>query len=156
MFKKIVVGLDGSEQAERTLPYAAGLAKRDAAAVVLIHVEEDTIATGKGGAPLSVDEGEVRAKIAADASSLSDQGIKTSVRSATVTLGDVAPAISKLADEEDADLIVVGSHGRSALGSVMLGSVAHRLLRLARQPVLVVTSGARPEAQDVESEMAAA
>lgn len=154
MFKKIVVCLDGSEQAERTLPYAAGLAKRDAAAVVLVHVEEDTI--GKGGGPLNANEDEVRAKIADHASSLSDQGMETSVRTASVMLGGPAPSIVKFADEEGADLILVGSRGLSALSGVLLGSVAQRLLHLAKQPVLVVPPDARLEERDDEPETATA
>ena len=154
MFKKIVVGLDGSEQAERTLPYAAELARRDGADVVLVHVEEDTI--GKGGGSLNANEDEVRAKIDGHASSLSEQGIEASVRTASVMLGGPAPSIVKFADEEGADLIVVGSRGLSALGGVLLGSVAQRLLHLAKQPVLVVTPEARLAESPVQPQAATA
>ena len=140
MFKKIVVGLDGSENAERALPYAAELAKRDGAGMVLVHVEEDTL--GKGGGALRADEGEIRAKVDRHASALSERGIETEVRTDNVILGGPAPSIAKFADEEGADLIVVGSRGLSGIGSIMLGSVAQKLLHIAKQPVLVVTPDA--------------
>ena len=48
------------------------------------------------------------------------------------------PAILRLADEIGADLIVMGSRGRSGLSNVLLGSVAERTLRLATCPVVPV------------------
>jgi nucleotide-binding universal stress UspA family protein len=140
MFKKIVVGLDGSEHAERALPYATELAKRDGAGILLVHVEEDTI--GKGGGPLRADEDEIRSKVDGHASALSEQGIETEVRTDNVMLGGPAPSIAKFADEAGADLIVVGSRGLSGIGSIMLGSVSQKLLHIAKQPVLVVTPDA--------------
>lgn len=141
MFKKIVVGLDGSENAERALSYAAALANREDAAIVLVHVEEDTI--GKGGGSLRADEGEIRAKVDEHASAMSEQGIETEVRTDNVMLGGPAPSIARFADEAGADLIVVGSRGLSGIGSIMLGSVSQKLLHIAKQPVLVVTPDAR-------------
>ena len=140
MFKKIVVGLDGSDYAERALPYATELAKRDGAGIVLVHVEEDTI--GKGGGSLRADEDELRAKVREHAASLSDQGIETTVHTDNVMIGGPAPSIARFADEEGADLIVIGSRGLSGISSIMLGSVSQKLLHIAKQPVLVVTPDA--------------
>ncbi|MBX5436426.1 MAG: universal stress protein [Alicyclobacillaceae bacterium] len=52
--------------------------------------------------------------------------------------GTPAVAISGLADEEKADLIVMGSHGRGAVDRLLLGSVSHGVLNRAHVPVLVV------------------
>ena len=53
-------------------------------------------------------------------------------------LGSPANAIVKYAEEQQADLIVIGSHGRGAVSRLLLGSVAERVLHLAGRPVLVV------------------
>lgn len=53
----------------------------------------------------------------------------------------VAPVILELADEVDADLIVMSTHGRRGLGNVLLGSVTEEVLRLARCPVLTIRAG---------------
>ena len=50
----------------------------------------------------------------------------------------VCSAILAKADQYDCDMIVIGSHGKGALNHTMLGSVAQRLLRSTRKPVLVV------------------
>jgi nucleotide-binding universal stress UspA family protein len=50
----------------------------------------------------------------------------------------VCSAILAKADQHDCDIIVIGSHGKGALNHTMLGSVAQRLLRSTRKPVLVV------------------
>lgn len=53
-------------------------------------------------------------------------------------IGEAGDAIIEVADEVNADLIVMSSHGRTGLGRVLLGSVADRVVRLAECPVLVV------------------
>jgi nucleotide-binding universal stress UspA family protein len=55
-----------------------------------------------------------------------------------VERGTAAHEICRVAQEEQADLIVVGSHGRGALGRILLGSVSTSVLHQAKQPVLVV------------------
>ena len=52
--------------------------------------------------------------------------------------GVPAKEIVKIADSRDASLIVVGSHGRSNLASALMGSVSEKVIRTAKQPVLVV------------------
>ena len=148
MFKTIVVGVDGSDGAKHAIPFAAELARRDDAGIVLAHVEEDIV--GKGGGPIVANEDEIQAEIDRVAEELSSDGVDTSVKKTSVYLGGPAPAIMKFADEADADLIVVGSRGHSALAGVLLGSVAQRLLHLAHQPVLVV-----PEDAQLKSDAAA-
>ena len=55
-----------------------------------------------------------------------------------VRLGDPGQVISDRAEELEADLIVIGSHGRTGLSRVFLGSVAERVTRLSHCPVLVI------------------
>lgn len=58
-----------------------------------------------------------------------------------VLYGDPGSQIAKFAHEKAADLIVLPSHGRTGLAHLLLGSVAERVIRLARCPVLVLRDG---------------
>lgn len=142
MFNKAVVGMDGSKGAETAVSFALEMARRDGTEIVFVHVEEATI--GKGGGPLRADEPEVKAALTQRANDLRSQGLKVGLVTTTVMLGGPAPAIIGVADEIGADLIIVGSRGHSSLAGIMLGSVAHRLVHLSNQAVLVVTPNARP------------
>jgi nucleotide-binding universal stress UspA family protein len=141
VFRTIAIGLDGSEGAKKAIPFAVELARRDGAKLILAHVEEDI--PGKGGGPIRLNEDEVQAEIKRQAEELTADGVETTVRMTNVFLGGPAPAIAKIADEADADLIVVGTRGQSTVVGVVLGSVAQRLLHLAHQPVLVVPEDSR-------------
>ena len=65
-------------------------------------------------------------------------------RLAKVDFGNGAEGLVKMADELEADMIVVGSHGRRGLTKFFIGSVTDRVLRWTRRPVLVVKE-AQPE-----------
>lgn len=56
----------------------------------------------------------------------------------TVRLGDAGTEVAQYVDELDAGLVVVGSHGRTGLTRIVLGSVAERVARMAKCPVLIV------------------
>ena len=60
-----------------------------------------------------------------------------------VVVGHAAERLADLADEEEAEMIVVGSRGRGAFKAAFLGSVSTSLIGVARCPVLVVPPGAR-------------
>jgi nucleotide-binding universal stress UspA family protein len=71
---------------------------------------------------------------------LQGAGIDASIETRDAHYGQVAQTLSAAAEDLDADMIVVGSRGRSNVASLTLGSVSHKLLHLARRPVLVVPS----------------
>ena len=135
MFKTIVLALDGSEESRQALPLATELARQDGARIVIAHVEQDVV--GKGGGPIPATEDEIQAEIRKQAEELSADGIETSVQMRNVMLGGPAHAIAEIADGANADLIVVGTRGHSAVAGLFLGSVTQRLLHIARCPVLV-------------------
>ena len=66
---------------------------------------------------------------------LAEQGITASVR---VVEGSPAAVIVKRAQAPDTSLVVMGTHGRKALGRTLLGSVAERVLRTSKVPVMTV------------------
>jgi nucleotide-binding universal stress UspA family protein len=136
MFKTIVLALDASEGSRAAVPIATELARHNGAQIVIAHVEQDIV--GKGGAPVPPTEDEIQAELRRQAEELSKEGIDTRVEIRNVVLGGPAHRIAEIADEANADLIVVGTHGHTALGGLLLGSVTQRLLHIAHRPVLAV------------------
>jgi nucleotide-binding universal stress UspA family protein len=144
MFKTIVLALDGSDGSKAAIPFARDLAHRNNSKLIVAHVEQDVI--GKGGGPISATEEEIQAEIRKVAEELSNESIYTLMEMSSVMLGGPAPAIAAIADKVDADLIVCGSYGHSAVGGMLVGSVTRKLLHLAKQPVLVVPEHAASSA----------
>jgi nucleotide-binding universal stress UspA family protein len=138
MFKEIVWSTDGSEYAQRALPYVKGLAREGGAAITIVHVVERIEGGGAVGLPRRANEPELQTQLQKLTAELSEEGFSVSL----IIRGDVgvrpAHEVVAVAQEAGADLIVVGSRGLSAIGGLLLGSVAHRLLHLAPCPVLVV------------------
>jgi nucleotide-binding universal stress UspA family protein len=136
-FRTIILGLDGSAGCRPAVPVAADLARRYGAKIVIVHVDERVAAKG-GVVPVRVDEDEIQAELKKLAAELSDEGIEVSVETLKVILGGPAHAIEHLAEEIEADLIVVGRRGHSPVVGLLLGSVALRLLGISKRPVLAV------------------
>jgi nucleotide-binding universal stress UspA family protein len=138
LFKTIVLALDGSDGSKKAIPVAAEIAEKEDAEIVIAHVTEYLAA--KGGELPHVGEDEIRQEITRQAKELADRGIETKVEMADSVLGGPAHAIVAIADRTDGDLIVTGTRGHSAVAGLMLGSVAQRLLHIAKRPTLTVPS----------------
>jgi nucleotide-binding universal stress UspA family protein len=104
---------------------------------VIAHVDERIVA--KGGAPsIRADEDEIKAELRRRAEELSSEGVEAGAEFATVALGGPAAAIVEIADRVGGDLIVAGTRGRAAVAGLLVGSVTHRLLHIAKRPVLAI------------------
>ena len=136
MFDTIVLALDGSDEARNAIPVATELAEKEEAKLVIAHVLQYPAA--KGGEVPPPGEDEIRAEIKQQAEDLSKRGIPVEVEFADAVLGGPAHAIVDIADRTGADLIVTGTRGRTSVTGVLLGSVTHRLLHIAKRPVLAV------------------
>jgi nucleotide-binding universal stress UspA family protein len=137
--KQIVIATDGSPPAQEAVEVGLELAKEQGADVTFVHVTPpDEFRGGRlGTTPMAhrqeIDETESALKSAAEAA---DQAaISYALERIS---GETVDTIVALADAKDADLIVVGSRGRSAVAAAVLGSVSHGVLREAKRPVLVV------------------
>jgi nucleotide-binding universal stress UspA family protein len=139
MFKRVVWATDGSEAADRALPHAKTFAAEGGGALFVVHCEEMTL-PGKGGGsfPRNANEDELQEKIERQVADLSNEGIQASFHLVKSQVGGAAHAIAEIATEEQADVIVVGTRGHTALVGLLLGSVAQRLLHIATCPVVAV------------------
>jgi nucleotide-binding universal stress UspA family protein len=137
MFKTILWATDGSANADRALPYARELAETSGAKLVVAHCRE--LLTGRaGGLPVNADEPDLIGKIRSQVAELHAAGIDAHDQIVTTTGLGAPTVIAGIAKDVDADLIVVGTRGHSALVGLLVGSVTQRLLHIAPCPVLAV------------------
>jgi nucleotide-binding universal stress UspA family protein len=141
MFSKIVWATDGSEAADAALPLLKEFAAQNSASVVVCHSIVAVTGPGSHGAPadLAGDE-DIEAKLSRQEDELNSEGIAASLRivHGDMLRGGAARDIVRIADEENADLIIAATRGHTALGGLLVGSVTQRLLHLANCPVVVV------------------
>ena len=150
MSSSIVCGVDGSADSQAALSVATRLAKRLGARLVLAHVAElahipYAAAAPFGGmaGPMAVTE-EIGLQREAAERLLEEVAFDAGLVDAErrVDVGSPAEGLADLADEVNAELIVVGSRGRGAFKAAFLGSVSSSLVGVARCPVLIVPPGA--------------
>jgi nucleotide-binding universal stress UspA family protein len=140
-WRKILVPVDFSDDSRQALRSACELAARYGARVDVIHVVQAPVYVGDLVAPggvrlvdfLREEAQEQLSTFAAETAEL--EPVRGQVG---VFVGAPAEVILRRADEAAADLIVMGTRGRTGLAHVLLGSVAERVLRHAHRPVLVV------------------
>lgn len=143
MIATIVAPVDFSESSTRTARYAVALARRLGATLHLVHVVDVPAlaspprfdaATATSPGERRYQEG--RTRMASLAATLDmREGMSTDVR-----MGPVAEGITQAAVDYGADLVIMATHGRTGLSHLLMGSVAERVIRTARCPVLVVRS----------------
>jgi len=141
--KHILVATDFSAPSRAALEYAVDLAKAFRAHVTLLHAYEIP-AYSYPDVAVPVPPDMDRAITKAATRSLHDacepfakSGVEIEV---LVTRGKPWIEIERVADEKQADMIVLGTHARGPLGRVFLGSVAEKVVRVSRRAVLVVPS----------------
>ncbi len=139
---KILHPTDFSECAAQAQAAAVDLADKLAGELVLLQVLVETPLYGESVLNMprvqSVYDAQrkwAEEALAARVGDLRQRGVKASWR---VQIGVPFEEIVKTAEEERADMIVMGTHGRSGLNHALLGSVAERVVRLAPCPVLTV------------------
>ena len=146
MFKKILIPTDGSTLSTQAANKGVTFAREIGAEVVALHVTQPFAATvgfdGMAAAYAITDED--YEKTASKQSNKYIQAILDRAETAGVKAShlsvsnfNVADAIASAAVEEDCDLIFIGSHGRSGLSRLLLGSVTAKVLNLAPCTVLV-------------------
>ena len=145
--KRIVVAIDFSKLSRLALDYAVELARDVGARLHVVYVVEPIEFSGVdvfGGAPLAtqsiVEEHLRQAKQEMETLRAKRLAGLASAK-ATVELGRPADVICEIGGAGRSNLIVIGTHGRSGLAHLVMGSVAERVVRHALCPVLVVPTG---------------
>lgn len=133
--KKILFPTDFSHLSDAALEHASALARDTGATLLIVHVEEPPMAYGGGemyyGIP-DPDRAEVRRMT--EAVRPTDPEVRFEHR---LVDGSPAEEIVRLAEEEHVDMIVIGTHGRTGLKRLLMGSTAESVMRLAKCPVFV-------------------
>ena len=135
-YKKILFATDFSPASETALQYATALARDSGATLLIAHVEEMPMPYAGGEMYFAQPEypnPEVRRML--EAITPPDKTVKYEHR---LEMGTAADDIVRVAEEENADMIVIGTHGRTGLMRVLMGSVAESVMRYAKCPVLTV------------------
>jgi nucleotide-binding universal stress UspA family protein len=148
MYSRILVAVDGSDTAKLALDHALQLAREQRARLRIVHALESVhfLVSLAGGYPFdasalldsmredgkqALDHAQAQASSAGvEAESALIEGEAPMDRTATIIVQDAL--------RWDADLIVIGTHGRRGFDRVVLGSVAEALVRIAHVPVLLV------------------
>lgn len=154
MFKTVVWATDGSEAADRSLPYAKALAAGGDRTLVVVHSKELLVGRA-AGYPVHADEDELEAKIRRQVDEARDEGLDATLKLARGAAPGAAHMIADMAREVGADVIVVGTRGHAPVAGLLLGSVTQRLLHIASCPVLAVPPGTRTAAEEHETAAAA-
>jgi nucleotide-binding universal stress UspA family protein len=146
--KKIAVASDFSEAADQALRYGITLAGQFGAELHLLHVIEDIIPTVPEPGLAMLPTEEIMATLRRSSEeALGQQLARVPAGKVVITkvIREGVPfrEVDHYAREAAIDLLVVGTHGRTGLSHLLLGSVAERVLRSAPCPVLTVRAHER-------------
>jgi nucleotide-binding universal stress UspA family protein len=136
MISKILVAVDSSRHAENAFKYASYMAKKCGCGLLIAHVLEEFVGVGHSILKeLEQNDLELLQKYKSRA--------KESAASISVDViesrgNDVAEEILRLADEQKADTIVVGSRGLKASKEFLMGSTSYKITHYAKCPVIIV------------------
>lgn len=151
----IAAATDGSEAADRALDFAADLASKFGADLVLTHVVLPSAPASAGAGPTRTFLPNPRAPIAVESLSVpevltqtaSDLLAKAKSRAEArgalhvhteVRVGEPAEVILSVAKERNADAIVLGKRGQGRLAGLLLGSISQKVVTLARCAVMII------------------
>ena len=150
--KKILIGIDDSKYAEHAADYGFDLARKLKAEIGLVHIVEPMITPGTMDTGIGLPVETTVDYAAADVMKIQDEQaeniisrtIKKHGNDVKVTsftdYGSTADGIIKCSAAFGADMIVIGTHSRSGIDRLLMGSVAEHVVRNATIPVLVVPS----------------
>lgn len=142
-YKKIVVPIDGSGWSERAIPHAVDLARISQGEIILLHVfkpplheYQDALALAGEDEQITRIRDDIKQRLVALRSQLRSEGVACRVQ--VIEAVGIASQICDYVNDEDADLIVMSTHGRSGISRFVFGSVAHKVMEGVDIPVLLI------------------
>jgi uncharacterized protein len=144
--KNIIAATDGSKHGERAVYEALGIAKRcnSSLTIVTVITSEHLVQVEHSRLQISEAADMEMVKIEHDIKELKETAIKEGIQTESFILSGVpAEAIINTAKTKNADLIVMGSHGRTGIERLLVGSVTERVIVLSSSAVLVVKAGGK-------------
>jgi nucleotide-binding universal stress UspA family protein len=148
-FKKILCPIDFSEGSHQALEGALNLAKASGGELVLLHVYAppigytDVMGPGTEQAAVAMAES-LETELGRWKADAAGHGVPVT---AVLKQGGACPEILRYAREGGFDTIVMGTHGRSGLGRLIIGSVAEKVVRKSAIPVLTIHPRPHEEAR---------
>ena len=142
MFKKILFPTDFSDVSRKALEYIKQLKGAGAQEVIVLHVVDEKELAVLSRVPdqysqiMAHIEKDIANVMGAIETDLTAEGFQVKL---TVKTGQPFTEIMATAVDEKASIIILGSHGRSNIGEMLLGSVSENVIRHARVPVLVIS-----------------
>jgi nucleotide-binding universal stress UspA family protein len=134
-YKKILVPVDGSEESERAVGVAIELAKRFSAEIIVCGVEKEFTGEEAEVGIVMMKETKIEDAVKKMASSAEREGFSAKM---VIKTGSVAEKIIETAEEEEVNLIVIGSRGLSKIKRFLMGSVSQQVTLYSPCSVLVV------------------
>jgi nucleotide-binding universal stress UspA family protein len=157
VYKTILCPVDFSDTSSRALQYASSLAKETDARLILLHVLENLIDAPDVDMSAYINVPEYRRHLEQDAMTRLKTAIPDNAPMSRseerVTSGKPFREILRVAAETNADLIVMGVHGRGAVERWVFGSTTHHVLREARRAVLTLRTDSRAPASDADANL---
>ena len=144
VFKRILCAVDFSSTSTKAMLFAERLVTESGGELILLHAFNQPANYNVSGQTEPADP-EVKRQLQALAPMHPDITVRRALH-----VGPPGEAICWVADDQQCDLIVMGTHGRSGVKHLLMGSVAEYVLRHARQPVIVVRDVPSDEPPPVE------
>lgn len=144
--KKILLATDFSSASEKAASYARALARRFSSTVEIAHVFDPSVVTSYEEAMIGLPMGERRRISNENLERLRDDFSASGIDTRTTSPEGHRPAdgLLKVAKEHEVDLIVAGTHSKSGVERLILGSTAEQLVRNAECPVLTAGPNIKP------------
>ena len=148
--QKVLVPIDFSESSDAALLYGRNLAKAFGAELHVLHVMENQFLRPTFKNTAAVEAG-IAHRIAERL--MPEDWSKLRAVPAVRMSDEPDDEIVRYAEQEDIDLIVMGTHGRSGVARLLMGSVAEKVVRTARCPVLTVRRAGQEFATSAQTEV---
>lgn len=132
MFKTIMVPIDGSKFADKAEDVAISVAKNFQGKMVAVHIIDEKLIY-----PFEVLEEEGEKILENAAIKGKEQGVEVET---VLIVGNPARDMAKIVEKTGADLVVIGTHGKTGLQKLLMGSVAENTIKTVNVPVLLVKS----------------